>query len=407
MKRYPDSTLLSEAYAMLGDLRAAEGDLDVALDFYGMAREKALNIGQVNYPLFQAAKVLEMEQRYADIVEMMSDYLKEYGAEGDFASAANWKGKAYKGMNQYARALETYFEVVNAYGNEAFKGGVDLILNEIVSDYRNPDLAVHKPMIMEALEEHLQAVSGRAERTLELRYQTVLAEITEGGEREAFVGAVVRSENIPAAGSGTLLLIAREAVKREDWVLVHEAYERFMVHFPVSNHMLYIMIADLDALIGEERYPEAVERSEEILLKFGYSKSVGYARKRRGDAFRMSGDFERALEAYTEVLSIREWRGALTPEALYWSGICKMELGAVDEAFAYFQRIYVLYEDYTEWVAPAYMKSIQCMETLGGYEQEIINTLREMLANEEVAATPEGIEAAMRLGELRAGEVVP
>ncbi|MDZ8119763.1 tetratricopeptide repeat protein [Pontiella sp. NLcol2] len=405
--RYPESTLLSEAYAMLGDLRAAESDLDVALDYYALAREKAQNIGQVNYPLFQAAKVLEMERRYVDIVEMMSDYLGQYGSEGDFANAANWKGKAYKGMDQYSRALEGYFEVVNAYGNDASLSGVDVILNEIVSDYRNPELAKNQTMIMEALDEHLHTVSGKAERTLVLRYQTVFAEIAEGGEREAFVEAVVQAKNIPAAGSGTLLLIAREAVKLKDWALVHEAAERFLANFPVSNQMLYVMIADLDALIGEGRYTEAAERSEEILLKFGYSKSVGYARKRRGDAFRLSGDFERALEAYAEVLSIREWRGALTPEALYWSGICKMELGATDEAFAYFQRIYVLYEGYADWVAPAYLKSIQCMEALGGYEQEIVNTLREMLANERVAATPEGSDAAERLEALQAGEVVP
>ncbi|MBT8046063.1 MAG: tetratricopeptide repeat protein, partial [Pontiella sp.] len=143
-----------------------------------------------------------------------------------------------------------------------------------------------------------------------------------------------------------------------------------------------------------------LELSEEILLKFGYSKSVGMARKRRGDAFRLQGRFEEALEAYKEVLSVREWRGELTPEALYYSGICKMKLGEVEEAFAFFQRIYVLYEEYLQWVAPAYAKSIECLELLGDREQDIMNTIEEMLANEAVAATPEGANARKLLGEL-------
>lgn len=402
---YPESTLLSEAYAMLGDLRAAEGDLEVALDYFKRAIETAQNLSQISYPTFRSAEALEKDRRYTDIIELMSDYLERHGAEGDFAQAANWMGKAYKGLNEYPRAIRAYLDIVDSFGSDPARGGVDLILNEIVSDYRGEEYSDYRGLMMDYLDERLKKAGESGSRTLVLRYQTVFAGITTGDERALFVDAVVQAKNVPASGPGTLVLIAREAVKRGEWALVHEASERFTIHFKISNNMLYIMIANLDALIGEGRYADADALGEEILLKFGYSKSVGYARKRRADALRMKGDFERALEAYTEVLGIREWRGPLTPEALYYSGLCKMELGAVEEAFAYFQRIYVLYEDYTEWVAPAYAMSVQCMEKLGGYDQEIINTYREMLANEKVAATPEGREAAERLEELSPSEV--
>ncbi|MDF7826062.1 tetratricopeptide repeat protein [Pontiellaceae bacterium B12227] len=405
VNKYPESALLSEAYAMLGDLRAAEGDLDVALDYYKKARETAQNISQINYPLFQAAKVLDMDKRHADLVVLMADYLEQWGVKGDFANAANWKGKAYKALDEYPRALKTYFEIINAYGNDAELGGVDLILNQVVSDYKSDDLEGYRSIIIDQLDEQLAAASKKAQRTLTLRYQTVFAGIAEGDEREALLDSIVQAKNVPASGPGTLVVIAREGVKRGQFEIVHEAAERFMTKFPISNEMLYIMIANLDALVEEGSYAEADELSEEILLKFGYSKSVGYARKRRGDAFRLQGDYAKALEAYKEVLAIREWRGPLTPEALYYSGLCKLKLGDVEEAFAYFQRIYVLYEDYTQWVAPAYSKSIQCMEELGGYDQEIINTCKEMLANDAVAETPEGVEAARRLRELEPVEV--
>ncbi|WP_372806806.1 tetratricopeptide repeat protein [Pontiella sp.] len=397
---YPESRLLSEAYAMLGDLRGAEGDMEVALDFYSFARDKAQNMSQVNYPTFQSADVLMRLKRYGDVISMLADYLGKWDDQADFANAANWQGKAYKARDEYVHSLRAYFDLVDQYGNDAVLGGVDLILNEVISDYQSEEWSAYREEIRDRLDARLQGASASNQRTLELRYQTVFATILEGDERQPFVDAVVRSKNVPLSGANTLVLIAREGVKREDWAMVHEASERFTSNFPISNNMLYIMLANLDALIKEGSYDEALDLSETILLKFGYSKSVGWARKRRGDVYRLQKKYELALEAYNEVLAVREWRGDLTPEALYCSGVCKMELGETEEAFAYFQRIYVLYEDYVEWVAPAYAKSIECLEILGGHEADIVNTYKEMLANEKVAATPEGIEAAKKYAEL-------
>ncbi len=405
---YPDSKMVSEAYAMLGDLRGAEGGMELALDFYTLAQEKALNMTQMNYPVFQAADVLIRLNRYSEVIELLAEYQTQWGAQGDFANAANWSGKAYKAMDEYPRALNAYLEIVDTYGADADLGGIDLVLREIIGDYNGEEWAAYQSVIREYLDAHLKSAKDKGRRTLELQYETVLASITEGDEREVYVNSIVQAKNVPASGPSTLVLIAREGVKRKEFEMVHDATRRFMSTFPISNNMLYIMLADLDALIGDESYGEALELTETILLKFGYaSKSVGYARKRRGDIFRLQGNHEQALEAYKEVLSIREWRGALTPEALYCSGVSNMKLGNIQDAFAYFQRIYVLYEEYTEWVAPAYAKSIQCMEELGGYDQDIIKTYREMLNNESVASTPEGIEATKRLRELEpAGQVL-
>ncbi len=407
VEKYPESHLLSEAYAMLGDLRAAEGDLQVALDFYKLAREKALNMAQINYPLFQAAKVLELDKRFLDIVGLMDGYLKKWGAKGDFSNAANWKGKAYKALDEYPRALDAYFTTVDAFGNDADLAGIDLILNEVINDYTGEDWVAYRSVITDKLDARLNAAVESRQKTLELHYLTVFARIYKDDARSFYVDEVVQERNVPAAGSGTLVLIAREGVARKDYELVHAAYNRFMSTFEISNNMLYMMNANLDALVGDGSYDDALALSEEILMKFGYSKSVGWARKRRGDVYRMQKKYDLALEAYKEVLAIREWRGPLTPEALYCSGICKLELGEVEEAYAYFQRIYVLYEDYTQWVAPAYAKSIKCLELLGGRGEEIINTYREMLKNEKVAATPDGKTARKRLQELApAGETL-
>ncbi len=400
VERYPESKLLSEAYAMLGDLRAAEGDLVVALDFYRLAREKALNMSQVNYPVFQAAKVLELEKKYAEISDLMGDYLSEWGEQSDLANAVNWQGVAFKALDEYPHALEAYFAAVNAYGNNAGLVGVDLILNELITDYKGEDWEAYRTILTDKLAAHLKAAETSKQRTLELRYQTVFANISEGDERTAYVESIVQPKNVPAAGSITLVLIAREGVEQKDYGIVHDAYRRYMTTFEVSANMLYVMNANLDALVAEGSFEDALALSETILMKFGYSPSVGWARKRRGDVYRLQGQHELAIGAYKELLAIREWRGPLTPEALYCIGQCKMKMGETEEAYAYFQRVYVLYEDYIDWVAPAYERSIECLTQIGGHDADIINTYKEMMANEKVAATPEGRKAQVQLEKL-------
>ena len=274
----------------------------------------------------------------------------------------------------------------------------------MITDYKGEEWAAYRSISLDKLDAALQKAEESNQKTLELRYKTVFANITEGDEREAYVAAILQPKHIPSSGSLTLVLIAREGVEHKDYDIVHEAYRRYMSNFEVSANMLYVMNANLDALVEEGDYEDALALSEEILMKFGYSRSVGRARKRRGDAYRLQGEYGLAIDAYNELLAIREWRGPLTPEALYCIGLCKLELDEVDEAFAYFQRIYVLYEDYTEWVAPAYAKSIECLARLGGRTQDIINTYEEMLANEKVAATPEGRNARIQLNKLKPAE---
>jgi TolA-binding protein len=181
IEKYPESLLLSEAYAMLGDLRAAEGDLAVAIDFYRLAREKALNLAQVNYPVFQSAKVLELEKRYADIIELMSDYLEEWGEKSDMANAVNWKGKSYKALDEYPRALDAYFSTVDEFGSNAELIGVDLILNELITDYQGEEWVAYQSVSRDKLGAALQRAGESNQKTLELRYRTVFANITERG----------------------------------------------------------------------------------------------------------------------------------------------------------------------------------------------------------------------------------
>ena len=73
------------------------------------------------------------------------------------------------------------------------------------------------------------------------------------------------------------------------------------------------------------------------------------ATMRLGDVKRIQGHFDEAVKRYEEVLQVKEWKGELWPEALYFIGESLREQGKEKEAYAFFQRIYVLYPHYKEW----------------------------------------------------------
>jgi len=97
------------------------------------------------------------------------------------------------------------------------------------------------------------------------------------------------------------------------------------------------------------------------------------------------------------------WRGSPVPQLLFEMGSCRLSLGQWAEALACFQRIYVLYGGYPEWVVKAYVESLVCLDKLGGREKEMVRTCEEMLSIPVIAAYPEAEMARAYLLRLSGG----
>lgn len=401
LEKFPGSNLESEAYSMVGDLRGADGALDDALVYYNKALESAISIDQINYAIFQSAKTYELQGRYQDIIKMMEKYLVDEGEKGNFAGAGFWIGKSYKALGQDDKALEKYIETVVRFGDKLENEDVDLILRELIKEHQKDGGWANEQEVMNRLKLELNRAKGKSQITLVLRLQTLFSYITEGRQHEKYIQAVLSEGNVENAGPLTLLLIATEALKKGDYKLVHETYQHCMKAYSESDILIDVMNIELQTLFDEGEYTKVQDLAEEITNRFGYRDEVGLTRKLKADAYRLTNQYDLAIKTYKELFAVREWRGPLTPQALYWIGICKFDQGDVKEAFAFFQRVYVMYEGYTEWVAKAYEGSILCLEKMGGRTEDIISTCEEMLSKEAIAATPEGVRARARLAKLR------
>jgi TolA-binding protein len=402
IRDYPASNLRSEAYSMIGDLRGAEGDLDVALTFYAKGLDAAANIEQVNYAVFQTAKTYELQKNYQAIISLMESYIAERGAEGNFSGAGFWIGKAYKATGHYEKALETYVETVVRFGNRLENDDVDLILRELIKEYQSADAAAYRAKFLQSLNRALDASRNKGEPVLQLRLEALFVSITEGADRDRMLNEILSRNTIEDASPITLQMIAGEALARGNTAKVHLAYNRMMAIFQSSEFLLSVMNNEAEALLKDGRYEEVLVLAEEITNRFGYQADVGLTRLVKAQAYRELKRYEEAITTYKELFAIREWRGPLTPQALYWIGVCTENLGKPEEAFAFFQRVYVLYEGYTEWVVKSYEGSVRCLEKLKRTD-DIIRTYQEMLSNEKVAATPEGARARRELDRLLPG----
>ena len=119
-----------------------------------------------------------------------------------------------------------------------------------------------------------------------------------------------------------------------------------------------------------------------------------------GAAAYRNRQFDEADKCFNDLLSVKEWRGPLWPAALYGRGEVARLRGKPAEACAYYERIYVMYSNFADWTAKAYVQRAGCLLRL--HEQrKAEDMLGEMLAKPELAATPEAEQAREMLKKIK------
>ncbi len=404
LAQFPESRLRPEVLSMMGNLRGAAGDLNAKLDYYKQAQASAGSTEQKTHTVFQTAQVFKLQKNYAGIITLMEEYLAKSDASGDFAEAGRWMIESCQTPDDYGRTLDACGKTLVRYGNDPQLDSVDRLIENLAKEKPGTDQGVAFAKRIKSRLDGDLAEAGRdsGRKTLYLRLTALFAEISRGAEREPYVANLLSEKDLNAFSPFTLLLFAKESAARGDMTRVQAAYDQFLRVFRTSDLMLDVVNAEVSALLNAGMYKEALTLAQGSLEQFSGYPNAGLTQKLAADALRLMKDYDGAVEQYNRFLTVREWRGSLTPQVLYWTGVCRYEQGRSEEAFAFFQRVYVLYEGYPEWTSKAYESSVNCLRKLGRQE-EVIKTLREMVGNAAVAATPEGRRAKAELDKLPGG----
>ena len=387
---YPDSSLVSEAYSMLGDLRSADGDLDLALTIYQKAIATAVDAEQDSYAVFQSARTYELQQRYAETVDLMKAYIARRGAQAHLADAGLWIGKSCKARGDRRQALENYLKVLSDFGNNPVLEGADQVMTQMLDDLNDGQGAGDLLFATTRLTEELALARQKNERALALRLTAVLARLA-GGER--YSADLLTEKDLKDFSPLPLIVLAEKYAAGSDIESVGRIVAEFKARFFGSEQLIDLLNVGASACLAAKQYERTIALTEEVFSRFEGNPRAVFSRKLQADAFRLSGDWAKAIEAYQKIFSIRTERGVLIPQALYWIGVCKREQGETEKAFAFFQRVYVLYKSHPEWAAKAYEASVDCLQKLGRND-EVIQTRKEMVADPAIQNTPEGLRAA-------------
>ncbi len=399
---YPDNQLVSEAYSMLGDLRGADGELDLAQTLYKKAMATAMDVEQDSYAVFQSAQTYEMQQRYAEIVELMKAYITRRGAQSRQAEAGRWMGKACVALSDRHQALEIFLKMVATFGNDPAFAGADQIMQqflETLKDKPDPDdLAFATARVTE----ELALAQQKNERALALRLTAMLVRLTGDTEKTRYIDELQNEKEMAAFSPLPLIVLAEDFAVRDDIKSVERVAAEFKARFPTSEQLINLLNVEASACLATKQYEKTIALTEEIFSRFDDNASIGISRKLQADAYRLSGDWSKAVEGYQKIFSIRTGRNSMASETLYWIGVCKREQGEIEKAFAFFQRVYVLYKGQPEWVAKAYEASADCLQKLGR-KDEAIQTWKEMVVDPVIQKTPEGMRAAELLRRANEG----
>jgi TolA-binding protein len=389
-QKYPESKLRGEAHMFLGDIAAADSQVEEAIKEYREVAKCTDNMLQINYAIFQIGNIYEQLGDYQKMDELFSQYLREYGTKGNYTEAVYRIGHAKRNRGDVEGSLKIYQDAIQQYANDPAAIGIDFILADWPAEYKT----VKGKFPLAIIQDEIKKAQAAKQRTAELRWRWAGA---KAGENPA-ADFVLQDADYELASPGTLVWMAE--LNRDKPELAKKANLTVLKKYGTSEWILQ-PLKNLAEQEGQAKnYPKAVEYLRVIQEKFATSPEAAYATKREADFLRETEKYTEAIALYEKVVENKEWRGPLWPESIYQIGACYFAQHDLKKAFAYFQRVYVLYQGYPEWAVKAYLMSGTCLEQLKDRPQAIA-TYQEMLLNKELEPFPEFAQAKERLGSLQ------
>lgn len=387
---FPASPLRAEAHSFLGDIASSDGRLDEALVHYGQVSKFTERMNQVDHAVFQIGKILELQERYDELADHFNQYMQAYRTKGQYTEAIYRIGFAKKMQGDIDGMLNAYEQAIRRYAHEVHALGIDLI----IKDWVTQTTQLHGAPPEAKLREWLGDAKLKRSKVAELRFLWALSDIA-GLEPAPAITKAMLEDATPAV----LEWMGRASVSNVPDV-ARAAFEKSVTQYPDSPWAGDCILAWAELEAAANQQSKALELFERYIASFPTSGKAGIAVKRSADLLASMKKYDEAIQKYLRVLEMREWRGPLWPESLYAVGVALLNQGKLQEAFGYFQRVYVMYTGYPEWCAKAYLQSGVVLEKLNR-RREAIATYEEMLGHEEFRTLEPGVEAGRRLASLQ------
>jgi TolA-binding protein len=397
LRNYPTAEECDEARILLGDALMTQGRLED-----GMATLRSISPRDPRLyaeGIFKVGKALKIMEDYEGLRKHMAKFAAENPRSPRVAEAIYWMGWTHRQQGDPESARDVYWRAISEYGDDASIVSIDDLFPALFKLYRGDaeqaayaarlgslrlegERAGRKTLVLRA--SWAEAIALRKRDPA--RAQACLVEISTQ------TNAQIHSPVILADCADALLLAGREKE-------AEQLYRDLLKWHPRSQQKDRALFA-IGRLEMEHGKPnQALQHFERFEQEVVGSPLFGAAMLVRAKILQASGRSTDARSALEKLLASEYAIGKEKAEALYLIGEMHMDESRPDLAIPYFQRLYVMYGRWPDWVAKAYFRSGEAFEKLND-ERSARKTYQELSEREDLAGFEETGKARRRLEAL-------
>lgn len=402
LAKYPEGSLRFEAQMVRGDIAGTDGRGLDAVKYYQealKAPDDLINIEYYNHAAFQAGQILYDAEKFKEVIAHFESYMSRNREGANIPLATFWSGKSLFNLGDQVGALNFYKQAVERFGKDRKAMGVDLILDEWIATTKRMTTNDVKEAWTQMANNWDKAIADK-DHVLRLRYQRIL--LFKPGLTPVAAGKIrqnlLNEENLDYASPNVMEVMLDSALAQNLTLMANMTAERIIKDYPETDIALdarmYIAKQAIEKAKEASSTTEAnelIKKAEEHLLiiknVYATTGDAAEALLLLGGIYRDQKKMDQAQQCFDAVLGVKAWRPSW-PEALYGLGLCAEAKKDVLKATAYYERIYVMYNNYRAWTAKAYLRRAECLTQLF-LEQKAKETLKEFLSQDAFKALPE------------------
>jgi tetratricopeptide (TPR) repeat protein len=397
LQQNPGHESNGEALVLLGDALMATGEMDEGMAAFARIAPEETRFFEEGW--FKTGKALKLLERPDDLRAHMERFARERPRSGRLGEAIYWVGWCERQAGRPEEARKLYWETIAQHGDNPAMRSIDDLFPALSKLYKGDE---ERAQYLARLRDLREAADRKEQKTLALR--ALWAQALELQRREPEKARALLLEAAPRADVQTTnpLLLADFATARAAAGQPKEAEQmwrdllKWNPRAPQKDRAL-AALGDAELARGNEK--AALEYYDRFQKETAGSLLLGQVLLTRARLLGERGEFAPAQQALEALLAEKATPGALKSEALFRLGELQMRQKKPHLAVPYYQRIYVMYGRWTEWVAKAYLRSGEAFEQLQDNDAAR-KTYAEMLANDTLNERPEHAQAEDRLKKL-------
>jgi len=399
LKAYPkDTENNAEAKMLLGDALMDQGQVEEGIAVLNSIPGTIADRGLYEEAVFKIGKAYKLLEEYDKFREHNRVFAENNPHSMRVAEAIYNVGWVYRQEGKTDEAKKIYWDAIDRYGNDPEVFSVDELFPALAKLYK----ADADESYLARLRDLKQDADAAGKKTLAMRALWAQAQFLKKSDpqraNQLLLDAATRadvSKTNPLLLADFATALIDSGKEKEGEQMWHDLV-KWNPRAPQKDRALAAMGFMEMKMGNEKRALDYFDRFEkETLGSFLFGKVM----LAKAELFTLRGQPDDARKALDSLLANKYATGQDKAQALYRIGELYMKQDQPKLAIPYYQRVYVMYGRWSDWVAKSYLRSGEAFEKISDRDAAR-RTYQEMVENATLAPLPEYSSARQRLDAL-------